>query len=52
MHAQTDTVACALIGFYYLHEGLHDDGLDRAYHAHQFIFSFLILFFCLFRVVD
>jgi len=27
-------------------------GLDQTRHAHQFIFSFPFLFFCLFRVVD
>ena len=27
-------------------------GLDRTYYAHHFIFSFHILIFCLFRVVD
>ena len=27
-------------------------GLDRAYHAHRFIFSFTFVIFCLFRVVD
>jgi len=27
-------------------------GLDRTYHAREFIFSFFFYIFCLFRVVD
>jgi len=40
------------VDVFYLLDCLVITGLDRTYHAHHFIFSFHILIFCLFRVVD
>ena len=40
------------LDFFHLPDCLHDNGMDRTYHAHGFIFSFTFYFFCLFRVVD
>jgi len=40
------------VDFFYPLDCLVITGLDRTSHAHQFIFSFTFIYFCLFRVVD
>ena len=46
-------ILTTLIDFFYPLDFLFQImGLDRTYHAYQFIFSFFLLHFCSFRMVD